>query len=113
MNYKSVLYTILALVFVVGSVSAQEEEMSAEEWQAEMNRYTQMRDETSATVNATKAQNDSLKAQSMAMDENIKKCQDELYALVGSNATEAAAYRAEIVKQKPGPMASCVFPTRI
>lgn len=96
MNYKSVLYTMIALVFVVGSVSAQEEEMTAEEWQAEMNRYTQMRDETSATVNATKAQNESLKAQSMTMEESIKKCQDELYALVGSNATEAAAYRAEI-----------------
>lgn len=94
MKLKSVLYAVLALVFVVGSVSAQE--MTAEEWQAEMNRYTQLRDEMSATVNSTKEQVAALKSQSMVLDDNIKKCMDELYALVGSNATEAAAYRAEI-----------------
>ncbi len=94
MKLKSVLYAVLALVFVVGSVSAQE--MTAEEWQAEMNRYTQLRDEMSATVNSTKEQIASMKSQSTALDDNIKKCMDELYALVGSNATEAAAYRAEI-----------------
>jgi len=95
MKFKSVLYAVIALMVVVGSVPAQEE-MSAEEWQAEMNRYTQLRDEQSASVNAAKEQNASMKSQSMALDESIAKCMDELYALVGSNATEAAAYRAEI-----------------
>jgi nucleoid-associated protein YgaU len=94
MKLTSVLYTALALMFVVASVPAQE--MTAEEWQAEMNRYTQLRDEMSASVNSTKEQIASMKSQSMALDESINKCMDELYALVGSNATEAAAYRAEI-----------------
>jgi len=94
MKLKSVLYAVLALVFVVGSVSAQE--MTAEEWQAEMNRYTQLRDEMSATVNSTKEQIASMKSQSTVLDDNIKKCMDEMYALVGSNSAEAAAYRAEI-----------------
>ena len=96
MKVMSVVYAMLALVFVVGSVSAQEQEMTAEEWQAEMNRYTQLRDEASASVNSTKEQIEGLKGQSTTMDDNIKRCMDELYALVGSNATEAAAYRAEI-----------------
>jgi nucleoid-associated protein YgaU len=95
MKVMSVVYAMLALVLVVGNVSAQEE-MTAEEWQAEMNRYTQLRDEASASVASTKEQIEGLKSQSTAMDENIQKCMDELYALVGSNATEAAAYRAEI-----------------
>ncbi|MDH4069750.1 MAG: LysM peptidoglycan-binding domain-containing protein [Ignavibacteria bacterium] len=91
---KSVLFVILALVLVVGNVSAQE--MTAEEWQAEMDRYTQLRDEMSATVNSTKEQIATMKAQSAKSDADLKKCLDELYALVGSNATEAAAYRAQI-----------------
>lgn len=95
MNLKSVLYVVLALMFVVASVPAQEE-MTAEEWQAEMNRYTQLRDELSASVNSTKEQIASMKGQSTTLDDNIRKCTDELYAMVGSNATEAAAYRAEI-----------------
>ena len=91
---KSVLYVILALVFVVGSVSAQE--MTSEEWQAEMERYTQLRDEMSATVNSMKEQIASMKSQSTQLDASLQKCMDELYGLVGSNATEAAAYRAQI-----------------
>lgn len=96
MKFKSVLYAVFALMFVVANAPAQEEEMSAEEWQAEMNRYTQMRDTLSTQVNATKEQNAAMKNQSMALDESIAKCMDELYALVGSNAEEAAAYRAKI-----------------
>jgi len=92
---KSVLCLIFALVFVVGSVPAQEA-MTSEEWQAEMERYTQLRDEMSATVNSMKEQVAGMKTQSTRLDENIKKCMDELYGLVGSNATEAAAYRAQI-----------------
>jgi hypothetical protein len=89
---------LLALVFVAGSALAQEMEMSAEEWQAEMNKYTQMRDEMSNTRNALKDQVASLKEQSSKLDADVKKCMDELYALVGSNAQEAAAYRAQIEK---------------
>jgi hypothetical protein len=90
---------LLALVCVVGSVSAQETtEMTAEEWQAEMNKYTQMRDEMSTTMNALKEQVASLKDQSTKLDADVKKCMDDLYALVGSNAQEAAAYRAQIEK---------------
>jgi hypothetical protein len=85
---------MLALVVVAGGARAQE--MTAEEWQAEMNRYTELRDEANATVQSLTERIEALKSQSTMLDEDIRKCMDELYGLVGSNAMEAAAYRAQI-----------------
>jgi len=91
---QSVFFVMLALFVVAGGAIAQE--MTADEWQAEMNQYTEKRDEMSATVKSLNEQIASLKAQSAKLDADLQKCMDELYALVGSNAQEAAAYRAEI-----------------
>ena len=90
-------YVVLAalLLLSVGIASAQEE-MTKEEWQQEINRYMQLRNDASATLQDLKNQTDALQAQSIKLDQDIKKCMDELYALVGSNAQEAAAYRAKI-----------------
>jgi outer membrane murein-binding lipoprotein Lpp len=94
MKLQSVLFIVLALVVVTGGAVAQE--MTAEEWQAEMNRYTEMRNEMNATVNSLTEQIEAMKAQSTALDADIARCMDELYGLVGSNSMEAAAYRAQI-----------------
>lgn len=91
---QSLFFVMLALFVVTGGAFAQE--MTADEWQAEMNRYTEMRDEMSATVKSLNDQIASLKAESASLDAALQKCLDELYALVGSNAQEAAAYRAQI-----------------
>lgn len=83
------------LVLMVSTVSAQDK-MSKDQWQQEVNRYTQMRADLSAKVKDLTTQITTLQAQSTALDGDLKKCMDELYALVGSDADKAAAYRAEI-----------------
>jgi hypothetical protein len=94
MKLQSVLMIMLALVFVAGSAVAQE--MTAEEWQAEMNRYTELRNELKGTIESLTEQINSLKAESATLDGEIAACMDALYGLVGSNSMEAAAYRAQI-----------------
>jgi len=96
MNLNRLFPLMLAalLVVFVGNVFAQE--MSKDEWQQEMDRYTKMRDDMSAKVKALTDQIAALKDQSSKLDTDIKKCMDELYALVGSDASKAEAYGAEI-----------------
>jgi hypothetical protein len=90
----SILTATLILLSAVTVASAQE--MTRDEWQTEMNRYTEMRNEMSAKMKSLSDEISSLKTQSSQLDADLKKCMDELYALVGSNAQDAAAYRAEI-----------------
>jgi TolA-binding protein len=92
-NLVIFLTVVLAFAAFSGVASAQ---MSRDEWQAEMNRYTGLRDEMSAKVKSLQDQIATLRDQSSKLDADLQKCLDELYALVGSNAQEAAAYRAEI-----------------
>jgi uncharacterized coiled-coil DUF342 family protein len=94
MNIKQLSSIVLAATFLCGVAWAQE--MTRDEWQEEMNRYTQLRDELSTKVSELRSQISALQDQSTQLDADIKKCMDDLYALVGSNADAAAAYRAEI-----------------
>jgi peptidoglycan hydrolase CwlO-like protein len=92
---RNLALALAALLLTVGVASAQEE-MTKDQWQEEMNRYTQLRNEIQAKVTSLTTQIGELQGQSTKLDEDLKKCMDELYALVGSDAEKAAAYRAEI-----------------
>jgi hypothetical protein len=97
MKFKKLFFFMLAALLVasVVDVSAQVE-MSSDEWQQEMDRYTEMRDDMSAKVKALTDQIADLENMSSALDGEIEKCMDELYGLVGSDASKAEGYRAEI-----------------
>ena len=90
----SILTIALVLSLVLQVASAQE--VSRDEWQAEMNKYTELRNEMSTKVKSQTDENGSLKTKSTQLDADLQKCMDELYGLVGSNSQEAAAYRAQI-----------------
>ena len=96
MKLKSV-YVVLAalLVFCLGAAMAQEK-MTKDQWQQEITKYTAMRDSLSAKAKALGNDVTSMNAQSTQLDADYQKCMDGLYALVGSDASKAAAYRAEI-----------------
>lgn len=91
------LYAMLAAILAFASVSVAQE-MSKDEWQQEVNRYTQLRDEVKSKAGQLSKEVSELQAQSTKLDGDVKKCMDELYALVGSDAEKAAAYRADIEK---------------
>lgn len=90
------LYALLAATLVFVTMSFAQQEMTKDEWQQEVNRYTQLRNEQQAKLQQLTNEVNALQAQSSKADADVNKCMDELYALVGSDAQQAAAYRAEI-----------------
>ena len=96
MKLKS-MYVVLAalLVFALGAAVAQDK-MTKDEWQAEITKYTTMRNDLSAKAKALGNDVTGLNAQSTQLDADYQKCMDGLYALVGSDASKAAAYRSDI-----------------
>jgi len=94
---KTPMLIILAalLLFSVSLATAQEE-MTKEQWQQEIQKFTKERDGLNAQLKALEAEINSLTSQSTKADADYQKCMDELYALVGADAAKAAAYRAEI-----------------
>jgi hypothetical protein len=71
-------------------------EMKKDEWQQQMTTYTSQRNDLNARMQAINRQVDSLQGLSTRLDDDYKKCLDALYALVGSNANEADAFRKDI-----------------
>lgn len=96
MKWNISLVVVLAALLLPLGLAVAQEEMTMDQWQEEMNRYTQLRNEIRAKVASLTTQIGELQGQSTQLDADYKKCMDELYALVGSDAEKAAAYRAEI-----------------
>jgi nucleoid-associated protein YgaU len=96
MKLNSVLFLMLAalLIFSFGLATAQE--MTKEQWQQEITKYTKTRDDLQAQVKKLGTQITDGSALSTKLDKDYETCMTELYALVGSDAEKAAAYRAEI-----------------
>jgi nucleoid-associated protein YgaU len=90
---KSFFVLAALLVFALGATA---QEMTKEQWQQEITSLTKDRDDLSAKVKALGADITALQATSTQADADLQKCMSELYALVGSDAEKAAAYRSEI-----------------
>lgn len=94
---KTVMLIMLAaLLLVPAGLATAQEEMTKEQWQQEIQKYTKDRDSLNAKLKTMEADINGLKSQSAKADADLQKCMDELYALVGADAAKAAAYRAEI-----------------
>ena len=98
MRFKSCYYLVLlaGLVSVSRAQDTGGREMKKDEWQQQMNTYTAQRNDLNARMQAASRQVDSLQTLSTKLDDDYKKCLDALYALVGSNADEADAFRKQI-----------------
>jgi nucleoid-associated protein YgaU len=90
-----ILVLAVAVVGFVGTAVAQEE-MTKEQWQQQINQLTTQRSELTAKLKALTDDASAKMTESTSLDEAYTKCMDELYALVGSDAEKAAAYRAEV-----------------
>jgi len=97
MKVNTILYFLLAGLLVVGvSFSSAQEKMTKEQWQQEINRLTAERNDLMAKKKTLDEQVATLQPEPAKLDEDLKKCMDELYGLVGSDGEKAAAYRSEI-----------------
>ncbi len=98
MKQKSVFVVLAALlIFTLGAAMAQDQEkLTKDQWQQEITKYTTMRNDLSAKAKTLGQDVTGLNAQSTQLDADYQKCMDALYALVGSDASKAEAYRSEI-----------------
>ena len=96
MKLKS-LYAVLAalLIFALGAAMAQEK-MTKDQWQQEITKYTATRNDLSAKAKTLGDDVTGMNAKSTQLDADYQKCMDGLYALVGSDASKASAYRSDI-----------------
>ncbi len=94
MNVKTLFVIALAALLVSSVAIAQE--MTKEQWQQEITKYTQQRTDLQQKLKSLTDEIASMQTQSAKLDDDYKKCMDELYALVGADADKAAAYRSEI-----------------
>jgi nucleoid-associated protein YgaU len=96
MKLHSALMMIVAVVLTLSVGMATAQELTKEQWQQEMNKYTQMRNDLQAKLKTLDGDLGSLTSESNRLDGACETCMNELYALVGSDKEKAAAYRSEL-----------------
>lgn len=105
MNFRNIL-VILSLFLLAGVSFAQE--MTVEEWEAEMSRLKAKKDALMSEVNTLKSDIDNLKSQQLGDPEE---CIDELYQMVGANRADIDNFRKAVnelsgkINRKEGPKA--------
>lgn len=105
MNFRNIL-VVLSLVLFAGLTFAQE--MTKEEWEAEMSRLKAKKDALMSEINTLKSDIDNLKSQTLGDPEA---CIDELYQMVGANRADVDNFRNAVnelngkINRKEGPKA--------
>ncbi|MER3523643.1 MAG: hypothetical protein C4326_06120 [Ignavibacteria bacterium] len=102
MKTLRILPFVIAIVSLLVAVGSAQEKMSKDDWQREVNRYTQMKTDLQAKLADVNRKIESLQADSRRLDADYTTCKNELYAMVGSNAEEAAAFGREIEAAENG-----------
>jgi nucleoid-associated protein YgaU len=98
------------LLFVSFNIIAQEEEMTEEEWEAEMTRLKAEKQSLEQEISSLKADIDNLNSQQAGM-KSFDECMNELYALVGATKADVDNFRKAVgeldgkIKRKEGPKA--------
>jgi nucleoid-associated protein YgaU len=92
--YKHVLALLALLVFFSTSAIAQEE-ISTEEWEAEIARLSQEKADLSAELEGLQAEVNALGEKKNSL-QAFEDCQNEMYAMVGADADAVADYSAKV-----------------
>jgi nucleoid-associated protein YgaU len=106
---KKYLISILSLLlFLSVSMFAQEEEMTSDEWQAEMSRLTARKAALQQEDSTLQADIDNMKSMNI---KSFEECTNELYALVGATKADVDNFRSAVeelngkIMRKEGPKA--------
>jgi peptidoglycan hydrolase CwlO-like protein len=111
MKLTKYLVYFLSLIFLLSFSSfAQEEEMTEDEWEAEMTRLNGKKQSLTSEIDALKADIDNLTATKSGL-QDPEQCIDELYALVGATRQDVDNFRNAVneldgkIKRKESPKA--------
>lgn len=87
--------SLLAMLLTAGVLA---QDVPKEDWQAQMNEWTAKRNDLNNKVTALRAEVQTLKDQEAQKLADLKKCDEDLLAMVGATAADAAAYEANLQK---------------
>ena len=111
MKLAKYLIGVLSLVLLLSlSGFAQDEEMTSEEWEAEMSRLAGKKLALTAEIEALNADLDNLNATLSGL-QDPEECIDELYAIVGATRQDVDNFRKAVneldgkIRRKEGPKA--------
>ncbi len=109
MKSIKVLALLLGLsLFLSANLFAQEQEMTEEEWQSEMNRLAAKNTELTKELNSLQNDVNNLKSTKAGL-QSVEDCQNELYAMVGASQADVARFRKQVdmldskIKRKESP----------
>lgn len=90
------LFSVMLLVlFMSATAFAQEEEMTQEEWQAEINRLTEKKVSLQEDIKTLQEEINTLKATSAEL-QAYEDCLDELYAMVDAKSADVDNFRQKV-----------------
>ncbi len=111
MKISKYLLTVLSLLLLFTvSIVAQQEEMTSDEWEAEMARLRSQKDALTQQITELQDAISKLKEQLQGM-QSYEDCQNELYALVGATSADVTNFRNAVneldgkIRRKEGPKA--------
>jgi len=93
-NYKQVLVLFALLVFFSTSIFAQEE-ITTEEWEAEIARLSQEKANLTQEIESLQAEVNALSEKKNSL-QAYEDCQNEMYGLVGASAADVEDYSAKV-----------------
>ena len=109
MNLAKYILSLLSIVLLLSVVSlAQEEEMTEDEWQAEMTRLGEKKASLLNETDALTSDIDNLNAQKAGL-QPYEECLDELYGMVGASKSDVNNFGSAVneldgkIRRKEGP----------
>jgi hypothetical protein len=107
MEIKKYLISFVSILFLLSiTVIAQDEEMTKEEWEAEMTRLKDKKESLTKEISALQNEVNNLKTTQV---QSYEDCMNELYAMVGASKADVDNYRKAVtelegkIKRKEGP----------
>lgn len=95
------LFSIVAIIFFFSvSTLVAQEEMTREDWQAQMATYKAKQTELQAELTKLDADIEGLKTQITKLDADIMACEDALYAMLGVTRAEVEAFDKELAQME-------------
>lgn len=107
-SFKIIALLLGLSLFLSASLFAQEQEMTEEEWQSEMNRLAAKKTELTKELNSLQNDVNNLKSTKAGL-QAVEDCQNELYAMVGASQADVSRFRKQVdmldskIKRKESP----------
>jgi len=110
MKLSKYLFGLISLVLLLSFTAVAQEEMTSEEWEAEMTRLQGKKASLNSEIEALNSDIQNLKATLSGL-QDPEECIDELYALVGATRTDVDNFRKAVneldgrIRRKESPKA--------